>query len=108
PRSPGKAPKTSRRAQPKPRSSAAASPATDAAPGCAPRPRHKRTRPRSSDPRPASTPASTPPNRLADATESHRKPKFQNLSAQLLQQPASLTVSQVGALATRTTRQAPG
>src|ERR1700733_8360955 len=82
-RSPGKAPKTSRRAQPKPRSPAAASPATDAAPGCAPRPRHKRTRPRSSDPPPASTPASTPPNRLADATESRRKPKFQNLSAQL-------------------------
>jgi len=28
------------------------------------------------------------PHRLADATESRRKPKFQNLSAQLLQQPA--------------------
>ena len=60
-RSPGKAPKTSRRAQPKPRSSAAASPAADAAPGSAPRPRRKRTRPRSSDPRPASTPRIDPP-----------------------------------------------
>src|SRR6202034_2436774 len=28
------------------------------------------------------------PNRLADATESRRKPQFQNLSAQLLQKPA--------------------
>src|ERR1700677_2407018 len=33
------------------------------------------------------------PHRLADATESRRKPKFQSLSAQLLQQPVNFTVS---------------
>ena len=41
------------------------------------------------------------PNRLADASESRRKPKFQNLSAPLFQQPARTSMTRRRSFPTR-------
>src|SRR6202020_1082550 len=80
-----KAPKTLRRVRPGPRSSVAASPAADASPVSAPPCQRTRTTPRSSDPRPASTPRDSPTHRPRESRDNN---KHQKTRASLLQQPA--------------------
>src|SRR5271166_2653869 len=83
-RKPRKALKTSRRDQRALHWSIAPSPATDAAPGSAPRCRHKKTTPRSSGLRRASIPSRI----IAPTRESRETNKHQRLLGRLLQQPA--------------------
>ena len=82
-----KAPKTLRRVRPGPRSSGAASPAADASLVSAPPCQRTRTTPRSSDPRPASTPRDSPTHRPRESRDNN---KHQKIRASLLQQPASI------------------
>jgi hypothetical protein len=80
---PRKAPKTPGRARQRPHWSVAASIAADVSQVSAPRRPHGKTAPRSSDLRRGS---GHPAIRLANASESHRQPKLQSLSARLFQQ----------------------